>query len=274
MQTICWDFQKTKKNFFCEIFFYWKTISAILFFVLVYSIFILEIRSQPSIRTKLWLKQSCPSSERRTSSWSKWRKSTTNWRNLCQQQSLRLKSNLHVSQKSLKILRNQQKLEKLFPHLFHSDLQVGEKRLTDAMGKSQLKLYEIIFKITFALVGIALYFTCRYIGIFVNFTFNTIQNFIKEFELTDEHGQFSLKVSLKKMTAKSASLIPVLIILLIIYGIGLVILMATRLMLIEIPLKYLPSIIQWFLFLSHNFKLFLFSFPDEINKMTSWNLEI
>lgn len=141
---------------------------------------------------------------------------------------------------------------------FHSDLQVGEKRTTDSTGKCQLKLYEIIFKITFALVGIALYFTCRYVGIFVNFSFNTIQNMVKEFELTDERGQYSLKSGLKNMSMKSASLIPVVIVLSVVYGIGLVILMVARLMLIEIPLKYLPSIIQWFLLSFHNLKLSYF----------------
>lgn len=116
------------------------------------------------------------------------------------------------------------------------------------MGNHQMKLYEIIFKITFALVGISLYFTCHYVGKFCDFVLTQIfLRFANTVQLTDENGKFSIQSAKKSMKWWTILITPIVVVLGAIYPVCLVVLMAARLMLIEIPLKYLPSIIQWFL---------------------------
>lgn len=111
-----------------------------------------------------------------------------------------------------------------------------------------MKLYEIIFKITFALVGISLYFTCRYVGMFCDFVMTQVfVRFASDIQLADSDGNYSLasvKHGIGGLRWRTIALTPLVVVLGAIYPVCLVILMAARLMLIEIPLKYLPSIIQ------------------------------
>lgn len=129
-----------------------------------------------------------------------------------------------------------------------SVLNVGQARSTDAMGNREMKLYQIIFKITFALVGISLYFTCRYVGMFCDFVMTQVfVRFAGDIQLADSDGNYSLasvKHGIGGLRWRTMVLTPLVVVLGAIYPVCLVILMAARLMLIEIPLKYLPSIIQ------------------------------